>query len=264
MSTGAESNLNIASVPDASHYLVAQVSINKRSMEQPKVKGEDDEHYKRMPNNLAHLWSGSKGVAYDEVGNAILEQWFDSGPPDKNFIEKAVDVLIEFQKRPMKSMKDSLEWLEHLKKSEIDSKKYFAWVDEQYEFLAREKRKGIDDISLERFSSSLLTANWRDANDDSAIVNAYLLNTETSLCPEIHLGSLGCSPLAVRVNSECSRTQNADFHTAESHGVTAINPDILLDMRIVPLGPGESKQTLLFVPIGESIDPLPLTSAVPC
>ena len=60
------------------------------------------------------------------------------------------------------------------KKSGIDSKRYFAWVDEQYEFLARKKRKDFDDITLKRFNASLNTANWKDTNDDSIIINAYL------------------------------------------------------------------------------------------
>ena len=262
MSTAAESNpyTYTAFVQDASHYLVARASVKKRSI-QPKVTGKDDERYTRMLGKALYLWAGFEGTAYDEVGSAILKRWTESSLSDKKFLENAVDLLVEFQKRPMKSMKDSLEWSEHLKKSGIDSKRYLAWVDEQYELLAREKRKGFDDITLKRFSDSLITADWRDANDDSAIVNAYLLNTEASLKPEIYLGLLGKSRLAVRVNSECLRPQKADFHTAESHGVTAINPDILLDMRYVPLERDGSKQTLLFIPIGESIGPLPLITS---
>jgi hypothetical protein len=83
------------------------------------------------------------------------------------------------------------------------------------------------------------------------------LNTEASLKPEIYLRPLGKSCLAIRVNGECLRPQKADFHAAESHGVTAINLDIFPDMRFVPLGQGRSKQTLLFIPIGESTGPLP-------
>lgn len=261
MSIVVESNPYTASVPDASHYLVARASVEKRSIQQPKVTGKDDESYTRMADKVSYLWAGSEGTAYDEVESAILKRWTESRPSDREFLEKAVDLFVESQKWPMNSMKDTLEWLEYMKKFGIDSKRYFAWVHEQYELLARERRKGFDDITLERFSKSLVTADWKDANDDSARVNIYLLNTEASLKPEIYLGPLGKSRLAVRVNSECLRIQKADFHTAESHGVTAINPDILLDMRYVPLELGRSKQTLLFVPIGESIGPLPLTTS---
>jgi hypothetical protein len=117
MSIAAESNPYTASVPDASHYLVARASVEKRSIQQPKVTGKDDESYTRMADEASYLWAGFEGTAYDEVESAILKRWTESRPSDKKFLEKAVDLLVEFQKWPMNSMKDTLEWLEHLKKS---------------------------------------------------------------------------------------------------------------------------------------------------
>ena len=127
--------------------------------------------------------------------------------------------------------------------------------------MAREKGKGFDDIALETFSRSLITADWKDANDDSAIVNAYLLNAELSLKPEIYLGPLGKCRLAVRVNGECLGTRKTDLHTANLYDVTTINPYIVLDMRYVPLESGESRQSMLFIPIGESMGALPVTTS---
>ena len=225
------------------------------------MTGKDDACHKRMLDKVLSLWTGMVGSAYDEVCVTIFEQWTVSPLSDKRFLENAVDLLVEFQNRPMKSMKDSSEWLEHVRKTGIDSKRYLVWVDEQYEILACKERKGFDNLTLEMFSKSLVIADWKNANDDSAMVNAYLLNTEASFRPEIYLGPLGMSALAVRVNSECLRPQNADFQNTESHGVSAIYPDILLDMRYVPLRQGRSKRTLLFIPIGESMDPLPLTTS---
>ena len=261
MSTAAELNPYPVSVPDTSHNLVIPASVKDRSIQQPKLTGKDDECYTRMLDKVSCLWADCEDSPYLEVINAILKRWTESGPSDKKFFEKAVDLFSEFQNRPMKSVKDSWEWLEYLKKSGIDLFRYTAWVDEQYELLAREKRKGFENITLERFSRSLITADWKDANDDSAIVNLYLLNTKASLKPEIYLGPLGKSRLAVRVNSECLRPPKADSHTAKSYGVTDIFPDILLDMSYVPLVPGLAKQTMLFIPIGESIDTLPLTTS---
>jgi hypothetical protein len=261
MSVDTKLNPYTVSVPDASHYPVARSSVKELSTQQPKVTDKEDERHKRIVDKTSYLWAGFEGNAYDEVVDAIVNQWTESGPPDKKFLEKAVDLLVDFQNRPMKNMKDSLEWSERLKESGIDSKRYLAWVDEQYERLAREKHKGFDDITLKKFSLSLTLADWKDANDDSAIVNAYLLKAEPSLKPEIYLGRLGKSRLAVRVNGKCLRPQKTDFHTADSHGVTAINPDILLEMRYVPLKSGESRETMLFIPIGESMGPLPLTNS---
>ncbi|KAL9627537.1 MAG: hypothetical protein Q9164_007576, partial [Protoblastenia rupestris] len=249
MSTAVESYPYTASVPDASRYLVARASVKKRLIQQPKVTGKYDEHYRRIVDKASYLWAGFEGHAYDEVVTAILKQWTESEPLYKIFLETAIDLLVEFQNRPMKNMKDSLEWSERLRKSGIDLKRYLAWVDDQYERLAREKGKGFDDITLETFSRSLITADWKDANHDSAIVNAYLLNAEPSLKPEIYLGPLGKLRLAVRVNGEGLGPQNTHFNIADSYDVTAINPYILLEMRYVPLKSGKSRQTMLFVPI---------------
>lgn len=166
--------MSIVVESNPSHYLVVRASVEKRSIQQPKVTGKDDESYTRMADKVSYMWPDPEGTAYDEVESAILKRWTESRPSDREFLEKAVDLFVESQKWPMKSMKDTLEWLEHMKKSGIDSKRYFAWVHEQYELLAREKRKGFDDITLERFSKSLVTADWKDANDDSARVNIYL------------------------------------------------------------------------------------------
>ncbi len=255
MSPAVESNLPTAPVPDASHDLGTGASVKKRSIQHPKVVGKDDSHFTRIVDKASYLWAGLEGNAYDEVVNAILNQWTESEPSDKKFLETAIDLLVEFQNRPMKNMKDSLEWSEHVKKSGINLKRYLAWVDDQYERLAREKGKDFDEITLEMFSRSLITADWKEANDESAIVNAYLLNTEPSLKPDIYLGPLGKLLLAVRVNGECLGPQHTDSHTADIHDVTAINPHVLLEMRYESLIPGdESRQTMLFIPIGESMD----------
>jgi hypothetical protein len=201
-------------------------------------------------DKLEHLWEGFEHRAYKDVNSVLFEQWRTSAPPEKQFLENAVDLLIEFHKQPIRNIKDSLEWLEHLRISGIDSTKYLTWVDTLYELLAREKNKDFENITLEKALNSLHTANWKDANDESAIANSYLSNTVASLHPNIYLGSLGKSFLAVRVNSECVRPQKADYQTAELLGVTAINPDILLGMRFKTPNGHKSIQ-LLVIPLGK-------------
>lgn len=263
MSTAVDSTQYTVSARDESHHPDAPASDKKRSIQHPKVLSQvsiaDREGYMRMWNKVSRLWADFEGIAYEEVRDAILAQWIKSEPVNKKFLEKAVDLLVEFQNRPMKSMKDCLEWSDYLEKAEIDSKTYHSWVQEQYKQLACKKREGFENITLERFSKCLLTADWKDANDDSAIVNAYLLNAELCLKPEIYLGPFENFHLAVRVNGRCLRPRKADLSTAESYGVTAINPNILLAMRYVPRA-SWNLESFLFIPIGESIGPRPLTT----
>ena len=56
----------------------------------------------------------------------------------------------------METWKDCLEWSGYLDKTGIDSKRYFSWVHKQYELLDQRKRKGFENISLERFSECLM------------------------------------------------------------------------------------------------------------
>ncbi|KAN0070040.1 hypothetical protein V8E54_011621 [Elaphomyces granulatus] len=105
----------------------------------------------RMRNILSPLWAGYGG-AYYEVRAAILDQWNKSGPVDRKFLEKAVVLFVEFQNRPMESIKDCLEWSDYLEKAGIDPERYFSWVQEQYDLLACKQNEGFVDITLERFS----------------------------------------------------------------------------------------------------------------
>ena len=147
-------------------------------------------------------------------------------------------------------MKDCLEWSDYVKKNKINSKRYFLWVQEQYELLARRKRKDFEDISLERLSECLMVADWKDANDESAVVNAYLLTADLSPKPEIYLGTILNWPLALRINGRCLKVPKAELSTVESYGVTAINPDVLLSIRYL-LGSDSAAQSFLFIPIGQ-------------
>ena len=100
----------------------------------------------------------------------------------------------------------------------------------------------------------LMVADWKDARDESAVVNAYLLKANLSPKPEIYLGTiLKDWPLALRINGRCLEVPKADFSTAELYGLMAINPDVLLSIRYL-LRSDSAAQSFLFIPIGQSID----------
>lgn len=254
MSAAVRSYQHTLAVPEKSHHLVPP-EPNKESIKHSKVPGqkstEDHEGYKWMWDKVSLLWPGCEEIAYHEARMAILEQWAASGPLDKKFLEQAIVLLVDFRNRPLKKLMDFVDWANYLETVDIDPDKYFTWVKEQNELLTRLKNKGFENITLERFSDSLITADWRIGNDESAVVNVFLLHTEISEMPEIYLGPLGNSRIAVRLNSECLTPQETDLRVAESHGVDVINSCILLGMRYVSLQSENSKQSLLFVPMGE-------------
>jgi len=149
----------------------------------------------------------------------------------------------------MESMSNSLNWSQEVRRTGIDSKRYFSWVEKQYQLLAHMKSKDCQDITLRRFSSCLRDADWRAANDGCAIVNAYLLNAGFSSMPSVFLGKVGTSFLAVRVNGRCGKLPEVDMSTAEAYGFTAINLNILLLVRYA--ASDESKNSFLCVPLGK-------------
>lgn len=250
MSTVVVPTRSNVSVLDVSHYLDGRRLSKKRLIlyligEKLKSLNRGG-GFKRILGKLRNLWPGLRTAVYDEVRVATLEQWIESPLLDKKFLEKAIDLLAEFQNWSMKNRDDRCDWLSYLEKAEIDLKRYFRWVDEQYELVTRKKRKGFKDITLKRFSDCLVTADWKYSNDESAIFNTYLLDTKAGLEPEIYLGPFKNSHLAVRMNGESLRPQKADISTIEACGVTTINPDILLAMRYVPLQLGKLMKSLLF------------------
>ena len=202
-----------------------------------------------MVYKCLRLWHGCSGVAYTDVRLAIVDKWEESSPVDRKFLEDAVDLLQIFQTRTMESTINSWDWSNEVIQTKIDAARYFSWVQDQYQLLARKKRQGFDNITLERFIDCLLKANWMHANDESAVVNFYLLNADLSRKPEINLGTIANYILSLRVNGTCLRIPKADVSTADSYGVTIKNPDILLSIRYVASDGG--KESFLFVPIGE-------------
>jgi hypothetical protein len=156
-------------------------------------------------------------------------------------------------------MSDAVKWSYKVQLTDIDSERYFSWVEKQYQLLAHLKSKDFQNITLEKFSESLRSANWRNADDGSAIVNAYLLNADLSSKPEIFLGRYKSSLLSVRVNGRCLNPPKTDLSTAESYGVTAINPNILLSIRYVTSN--KSKKSFLCIPVGK-ISPCPLNHSI--
>jgi mRNA-degrading endonuclease YafQ of YafQ-DinJ toxin-antitoxin module len=209
-----------------------------------------------MSRKVALLWAGRDDDGQcDEVRNSTLKQWTESGPLDKKFLEKAVDLLAEDLKVPMKTMKEHLEWKKYVENVEIDPKRYFKWQADQGQLLYSLQNKGFEDITPERFSDSLLKADWKHSNEDSAVVNTYVLYGEISEKPQIYLGRLGRSHIALRLNGDASEPQESDFAIAECHNVTQMNLHCLQGVRYAPLESSNPKQSFLFVTIGESISP---------
>lgn len=262
MSATIDSTQRTVSDCDESLHSDALASDKKRMIQHLKANstaGDDSDTLNQMRRNISHLWAGYHSIAYFKVRDAILNEWRKSESVDRQFLERAVVLLISFQHRPMESMKDCLDWSKRVEKSGIDSDRYFSWVKEQYEQLARERREGFEDITLERFSESLMEADWKNANDESVIVNSFLWNADISRKPDIYLGTFARCPLSVRVNGRCLNPPKANVSTAESYDVSAINPNILLSIRYVPGASAGGKESFLFIPIGESIGPHPRT-----
>jgi hypothetical protein len=246
---------------DNSQHSAASASGTKPSivLQDPRsqaLKPEPD--LKPMHDKVLRLWEDFEGTAYEGVRNDILADWKSSDGPQREFLTRAVELLAEFQKQPMKTMMDSLKWSKYLETAKIEPRKYLAWAQNQYEQLEVNKRKFFD-ISLETLSGCLSKADWKTANDDSAIFNAYLLNADLNTKPDFYLGPYRQldSHLALRLNSRCLTPPNVDHHTARFYGVTAINPNILLSLRYVRLT-SKTKRENLFIPLGEFINSCPL------
>ena len=242
-----------------SHGPNTGVTSESHSIQRPEIVAQDHDGAKGMKDKLSLLWAGSEGHAYKVVTSAIFEQWTKYKQPEKEFLEKAVELLVKFQDRTMEHMLDTLDWLDYVKGSGIDTEKYLAWSERQYKLLASEKSRGFDNITPKQFSDCLEKADWKTCNDDSAIVNAYLLYAGKNIKPELYLGRIPLGQpkhwLAVRVNGDVLSPQEADLSNLESYGVTAVNPKTLLQMRYTNIESNE-RESFLFVPIGESIDVL--------
>jgi hypothetical protein len=188
MPTAVESPRCTNSGPDDSHYSDSQRPSKKRSIQHPKVLkqksivGREDT---RMSSKVECLWADSDNIDYEEARKSILKQWTESGLPDKKFLEKAVDLFAEYQKLPKKCIKEYLEFSDSVENAGVDSTRYFKWQAEQLDLLASMRERPFKNITLGRFSESLLKADWKHANDESAIINRYLLYTEMSDKPEI-------------------------------------------------------------------------------
>jgi hypothetical protein len=91
--------------------------------------------------------------------NAIFNEWKESKPVDRKFLEIAVAILLTYQDRLLGSMIDSQNWLGEVKTTGIDSERYFSRVVKQYKLLAHKKREGFKNITLERFITCLIKAN---------------------------------------------------------------------------------------------------------
>jgi hypothetical protein len=268
MSTSIDPTEHTVSGPNVTYHPDTPAS-DKREPSEPHTRLRDstsaifeadkknEKRYNPIWDQVSHLWSydGSWTYAHEHRLShlRILKEWRESGQQDKRFLEKAVSLLIEFQRRPMKSMKNCLEWSDFLKESDIDSERYLSWVQKQYELLASAKSKSFEDLSLHSFRDTLTAANWQEANNESAKVNAYLMKAKSSGKPEISFGSTHGWPLALWVHGRCLKVPKADFSTAELRGVTVINPDVLLSIRFVPLGSNSHAQSFLFIPIGNKI-----------
>ena len=200
--------------------------------------------------NLSKLWSESNEPAYIKTRNKMAAEWRTIGKSRRLFLERAVALLAEHQSWPMAGPKDMLDWLRHLEESGIDQQKYLDWEQKQHELLAAEKRMFYD-ISVEKFSECLSRAQWLDGNNESAIVNAYLLYADRFVDPQIYLGRFEDSHLGLRLNGTCLRPPNADFETIESYGVTDVNVNILLDIRYLAANSDNLRRNLSFIPLGE-------------
>lgn len=221
------------------------------SPQSPSLKPGLSESSTQLRIDVSKLWSESDSAAYTETRKKIAAQWSSAtGESRKRFLERAVELLADHQSRPMASPKDTLDWLKYLDTSGIDPERYLDWAQEQYKLLAAEKRKFYN-ISIKRFSECLSRAHWLDGNDESAIVNAYLLDADRYVMPQIYLGPFEDSHLALRLNGTCLRPPNADLATIESYGVTDVNVNILLGIRFLVSNSDNLQRDLLFIPLGE-------------
>ena len=57
-----------------------------------------------MKVKLSHLWADSDDHVYKVVRDTIFEQWTRFKQPEKEFLEKAVELLVNFQHRTMKHL----------------------------------------------------------------------------------------------------------------------------------------------------------------
>ncbi len=175
-------------------------------------------------------------------------------------MEQAIDLLFEYQNRDYK------EWSDCLHNSNIKDK-YETWAYELRHRLEWERHKIFRAITVKEFCDALIIADWKKeddswtyANNPSALVRYHLMYADPSPKPEIYLGSSETSSFAVRVNGQCLHPAEAGCVALNFYGPSNIYDDCLFAMRYEPLGPVQSPQTLMFIPIGKSTGPLLLTT----
>ena len=223
--------------------------------------------------HLQNLWLGSP-PKYNEVRARLYDEWFalNNNPLLRKKLETFHSLLkISLLGEDNASLKSRFAWIDYvedrLKEHGSTAQEYFEWARKVYGWiheLVEEPDKFGGAIKPAVFKTSLEKADWRVANDESAIVSSMLLYGSTkdhSLRPHFLLGStIEGLRLGLRLNGRALAVGDTSNSTLERYKARELNPKIFLGLRFDPIDSPLSedgakktikKRSLLFVPLGK-------------
>jgi len=170
-------------------------------------------------------------------------------------IHKFRELYAESKTRAIKTLKDHLEWIEHMEGKLGGSD---AVVDQYFEWEASQdpvpKYKSSDKVPLSDLRSFLSTADWKEGNESLASLNTVLWHlsgsassrdiqamawTDTDFVLGLQIGgSLLVPPI------------DADVQTCAAQGIDTIAPGWVLGMRYASNDDPPQERRLLLAPLG--------------
>src|SRR5271170_5048215 len=213
------------------------------------LKGSFFSDRNAVVRNLSRIWSHSS-PKYNEVRADVYDKWytyFDNGSSEHRKLEKFTWLLgnspRDFGSESLqKSLEARFTWIDEVERNlEVygsTAEDYFMWVGDLYDKifeLVEEPAKFGGAIKPDVFKASLEKADWREANDESAIVNTMLLyGSSDDHPPRPHYrlgGTFEGFRLGLRLNGRALAIRDADASTLEFYETRELNPKILLGMR---------------------------------
>jgi hypothetical protein len=236
-------------------------------MRQPAFQQRRDQ----LVRELNSLWSRSS-PKYNKVRARLYDEWYQCFQSElRNRFDKFLSLLGQSETRGVRdSLQDRFDWIDHveneLKEIRCPSEEYFDWVGKIHDWiveLVEEPQIFGSTTGRSKFEAILEKADWRMANDDSAIVNAMLLYGSDEDHPDLTL-TLRCDfesfGLQLRLNGRALAIRDTDLSTLELYGARALNPKIISGLRFdsvdLPLGghgveKATEKKSLIVVMLGE-------------
>lgn len=221
----------------------------------------------QIVRQLDELWSQSSPKLKD-VRSRLYEEWY--GSENRERFEKFLSLLVRSESLSRTSLQDRLDRIDRveneLEKFGWPAEEYFEWVRKIHGWIfevVEEPEKFGGAIRPAEFMVDIDHADWRVANDESAVINAMLLygsDEEHHQRPDLRLrGDFESFCLGLRLHGRVLAIRDTDASTLDLYEIRALNLKIILSLRFDPTetasgGDGVEKtvekRSLLVVPLG--------------